>query len=256
MRSLVIISILSTVMFGCYSQNKFVESEQRFGAWVMPTHQIGDYIVYPRFECTKINDTFGSYYSLKGRIQVDIKVPKDGIDIDSKDDIQIESVCLKLNKYQTDTCIDLTKIAPTYEKAGYKQVKGARFAIDSLRLDSLSSIELTYDVFSHNDEMLYKYSYTDTLSPAQDVNGVVFVGEPSSPFCPMTTIAFDLQDTSNVILAVYNVYGECVDTVINEFLQPGHYDWEWDAEDIPSGIYFYKIETSYGSDTKKMVLMK
>ena len=43
---------------------------------------------------------------------------------------------------------------------------------------------------------------------------------------------------------------------VNELLKPGTYEIQWDASDLPSGIYYYRLETAYFRETKKMLLIK
>ncbi len=82
-----------------------------------------------------------------------------------------------------------------------------------------------------------------------------------NPFNPSTSIAFDLPRTSPVRLTVFNILGQVASTLIDEPLPPGNHEIEWQAvgdsgERLSSGIYFYRIETDFGSETKKMILLK
>ena len=77
-----------------------------------------------------------------------------------------------------------------------------------------------------------------------------------NPFNPTTNIEFALPQYSYVNLAVYNTLGELVETLISEELNAGTYNYDWTAEGLPSGIYFYSIIAGKYTDTKKLVLMK
>lgn len=77
-----------------------------------------------------------------------------------------------------------------------------------------------------------------------------------NPFNPSTTIQYALPDAGNVHLSVYNIMGEKVATLIDEYQQTGHHDVTWNAENYPSGIYFYKIEAGEYREVRKMILMK
>jgi len=59
-----------------------------------------------------------------------------------------------------------------------------------------------------------------------------------------------------VRLIVYDMLGREVTTLVNEGLQPGTYEVEWDGSNYPCGVYFYKFITNDYSETKKMVLIK
>jgi len=77
-----------------------------------------------------------------------------------------------------------------------------------------------------------------------------------NPFNPSTTIKFDLPKTSKVILKIYNIIGEEVENLVSENLSAGSYSYKWDAFNLPSGVYLYRLETEVFVKTKKMILMK
>jgi len=82
-----------------------------------------------------------------------------------------------------------------------------------------------------------------------------------NPFNPQTKIKFDIpsnvkNQTSNVILVIYDQLGREVTTLVNEELKPGTYEADWDGSNFSSGVYFYKIISNEFTETRKMVLMK
>ncbi|MEA1980687.1 MAG: T9SS type A sorting domain-containing protein, partial [candidate division Zixibacteria bacterium] len=77
-----------------------------------------------------------------------------------------------------------------------------------------------------------------------------------NPFNPTTTIEFSLPKASNVKLVVYNVLGQKVSSLIDEFMSAGVHSVEFDGKNNPSGIYFYRLEHEKGAETKKMVMIK
>lgn len=77
-----------------------------------------------------------------------------------------------------------------------------------------------------------------------------------NPFNPVTRIRYDLPKTAFVKLAVYDVLGREIVVLVNEQLKPGIYEYEWDASNISSGVYFYKITASEFISVKKMILLK
>ena len=82
-----------------------------------------------------------------------------------------------------------------------------------------------------------------------------------NPFNPETKIRFDIPENfkfkfSNLKLVVYDILGKEIETLVNESLNPGTYEVNWNASQIPSGIYFYRLETDNFSETKKMLLIK
>jgi len=77
-----------------------------------------------------------------------------------------------------------------------------------------------------------------------------------NPFNPSTTIQFSIPVEGFVSLDVFNALGEKVSTLVSENLIAGTYKYEWKAEDLTSGIYFYRLSTESFNESKKLVLMK
>ncbi|HWA06161.1 MAG TPA: T9SS type A sorting domain-containing protein, partial [Ignavibacteria bacterium] len=79
-----------------------------------------------------------------------------------------------------------------------------------------------------------------------------------NPFNPVTKIKFDISGTSlaQTFLYVYDVLGHEIAVLVNQQLQPGSYEADWDASAYPSGVYYYKLESGDFTETKKMVLIK
>ena len=104
------------------------------------------------------------------------------------------------------------------------------------------------------------------------LTGIQNVSEPISnyelsqnypnPFNPATMIKFNIPEASNVTLKIYDVLGNEVSNIVNGQLDAGQYEYNYNAQDLSSGVYFYKIEAvpSNGEksfvQTKKMILMK
>ena len=57
-------------------------------------------------------------------------------------------------------------------------------------------------------------------------------------------------------IRVYDILGNETAVIVNGKLAPGSYKYEWDASAVPSGVYFYQIQSGNYSETKKMVLLK
>jgi len=77
-----------------------------------------------------------------------------------------------------------------------------------------------------------------------------------NPFNPKSNIKFQIAKSGEVKLVIFDVLGREVTTLVNEQLQPGTYEAEWDAVNYPSGVYFYILTTSDYSEKRKMVLVK
>lgn len=82
-----------------------------------------------------------------------------------------------------------------------------------------------------------------------------------NPFNPETTISFDMPKTGNARLDIYNVKGQIVKTLFNGTAPYGKTSLVWNgtdnnAQNVTSGIYFYRLSTDQNSETRKMMLMK
>jgi predicted GH43/DUF377 family glycosyl hydrolase len=77
-----------------------------------------------------------------------------------------------------------------------------------------------------------------------------------NPFNPATTINFQVPKTSDVDLSIYNVLGQKIVKLVSERLKAGAYQVTWDASEVASGVYYYKLVTKSFTDTKKMILLK
>jgi hypothetical protein len=109
-----------------------------------------------------------------------------------------------------------------------------------------------------------KLSYTD-VDDQENPSGLpkefaLFQNYPN-PFNPQTNIEYALPKGSQVNLVVYNILGQKIRTLVDEFQNAGMKKVMWDGKDqrgneIPSGIYFYKLKAENYSQTKKMVILK
>jgi len=98
-----------------------------------------------------------------------------------------------------------------------------------------------------------------------DVVGVEDVNIPTNfklfqnypnPFNPTTSIKYEVSSIANVKLAVYDILGREIETLVNEEKFPGEYEVKFNASNLPSGTYFYVLRAGNFSETKKMILMK
>jgi len=77
-----------------------------------------------------------------------------------------------------------------------------------------------------------------------------------NPFNPTTKINYQIPELSFVTLKVFDVLGNVIVTLLNDEKPAGNYEVEFGAINLPSGIYFYRLQTGSFVETKKMVLMK
>ncbi len=77
-----------------------------------------------------------------------------------------------------------------------------------------------------------------------------------NPFNPSTRIKFNISENANVKLRVFNILGQEVITLVNEFKNAGQHSVDFNAKELSSGVYIYKIEAGKFNSAKKMLLIK
>jgi len=77
-----------------------------------------------------------------------------------------------------------------------------------------------------------------------------------NPFNPTTTIEYSLPQSGDVSLIIYNLTGQEVTRLVSEVQQAGYHKVTWDASNLSSGIYFYRLQAGDFVQTRKMVLLK
>lgn len=135
--------------------------------------------------------------------------------------------------------------------------------------------ELMYDMVLLNNRYIYVTGYSMGTTSLNDYATVKYSQQvginqvssqtPSSyklyqnypnPFNPSTKIAFDLPKRDFVSLKLYDITGKEVKTLLNADMNIGKYEYELNASDLNSGVYFYTLITSGFKETKKMLLVK
>ena len=77
-----------------------------------------------------------------------------------------------------------------------------------------------------------------------------------NPFNSSTTISYTLPHSCDVTIDIYDILGRKVETLVNDEQPAGYHQVIWNADDAVSGIYFYRINASDYTETKKMMLLK
>ncbi|HSP88667.1 MAG TPA: T9SS type A sorting domain-containing protein [Ignavibacteriaceae bacterium] len=142
-------------------------------------------------------------------------------------------------------------------------------------------LSVNYDVLSlDNDNTTRNISLTEIIGatdvPIQDANifkgydetiylrksipdqedKILLLQNYPNPFNPATTIQFNLPEDSFTKLEIFNSIGERVSILIEDFLPAGINKFKWNAEGLPTGIYFYSLSTNNYVEMKKLLLMK
>jgi hypothetical protein len=132
-------------------------------------------------------------------------------------------------------------------------------------IDNISDIQatsLSYRLKQIDYYGSYEYSKVVEVSNPAPTDYDLRQNYPN-PFNPVTTISYSLPVKSQVELVIYNTLGESVMQLVNGEKEAGNYEVSFSATNLPSGIYFYRLQVypangGAGSfvETKKMVLMK
>ncbi len=123
-------------------------------------------------------------------------------------------------------------------------------------------IELIYNKFSGNWD--YSEKITRNYAGAVDVESdelnipetFTLSQNYPNPFNPTTRINYAITKQTNVSLIVYDALGRAVSNLLNRVQPQGNYEVEFNASNLTSGIYFYRIQAGSFVQTKKMILMK
>ena len=104
-------------------------------------------------------------------------------------------------------------------------------------------------------ESLTGLTSVDEYIPEMPVQFTLLQNYPN-PFNPSTQISFSLVKSEYTTLVVYNTIGQEVSRLVNEELSSGTYKVNFNAKDLPSGIYLYRLNSGSFTQTKKMMLIK
>lgn len=132
---------------------------------------------------------------------------------------------------------------------------------------------INFWLFSGNapeDLSVLEVIITDVFQPLRQTNGngnekvplpqtVILYQNYPNPFNAGTIIPYQIADTGGVIpvdLSVYNIRGQKIITLVNTLQSAGNYQAEWDAENFPGSIYYYRLKTPHGTKTRKMILLR
>ncbi|HEX2786798.1 MAG TPA: S8 family serine peptidase [Ignavibacteria bacterium] len=104
--------------------------------------------------------------------------------------------------------------------------------------------------------------YVDQINPTniEDPNAIPTVYELKqnfpNPFNPVTKINFSIPKQGFVSMKVYDITGRLIASLVNEMKSPGYYSVDFNATNLASGVYFYRLESKEFIDVKRMMLIK
>ena len=137
--------------------------------------------------------------------------------------------------------------AGTYDVTATLAGYGSETIEDVVVVEGSATTGIDFTLFTGSGEIIIPATRLDNNYP--------------NPFNPITNIDFSIKETGNVIIEVYNLKGQLVNTLINEIKEMGDHTAIWNGTDnagkpVSSGVYFYKMKTDNYTATKKMILMK
>ncbi len=117
---------------------------------------------------------------------------------------------------------------------------------------------ITFKFYSRANDLIDTYTLLNNLSGVEPlpINTFILNQNFPNPFNPSTKIRFQIRENSFVKLIMYDVFGNEVSTIVNENRPAGIYEEDFNASNLPSGIYMYTLTVGNYSDSKKMVLLK
>lgn len=135
------------------------------------------------------------------------------------------------------------------------------WAPEWISVPSLGSPWENVTLFDFSGELLSSISVFDSIasgipsSSNMDYSYKLYQNYPN-PFNPKTTISFSIPEQSFVTLKIFDVLGNSVARLINEEKPAGNFKIEFNGDNLPSGVYFYRIQSGNFTETKKLILLK
>ena len=110
----------------------------------------------------------------------------------------------------------------------------------------------------HIDEVWYNETPTGmSISDDTPIASSYELGQNyPNPFNPITHIRFNIPETGNTKLTVFNIMGETVANLVDGVVSAGGHTVSWNAANMPTGVYFYRMESGNFSQTRKLLLVK
>jgi photosystem II stability/assembly factor-like uncharacterized protein len=126
-------------------------------------------------------------------------------------------------------------------------------SISCVKVDPLNYIWAT-----GNHDYVVKYSVPVGIKTVSEIIPEKFelMQNYPNPFNSITNIKFKVASLKFIKLILHDLSGREIKTLVNKEFQPGTYNLQFDAGDLPSGIYFYQLKTENYTETKKLILLK
>ncbi len=132
----------------------------------------------------------------------------------------------------------------------------AKIAYLTFGLEQISSVEIKTNIL---DAVINWFDTPTGLENkgAQNIQSEYLLDQNyPNPFNPSTTISYSIKEKGMVELKIFNVLGEELKTLVDEYKFPGQYKITFNASEFNSGVYFYSLKVNDFNSTKKMVVIK
>jgi hypothetical protein len=173
---------------------------------------------------------------------------------------------IKLNN-TNDKLIDNILITP-YKIPSWVKVNEEFISLEKIEPGTSEDVIITFDVTSEapinsEEDLVFEIQSKDGKALYKSISINIILPDKyelaqnyPNPFNPTTRIKYAVQKDGFVNLSVYNILGEKVADVVNEIQKAGVYEVTFDASNLSSGMYIYRIKVNNFEDVKKMMIMK
>lgn len=150
------------------------------------------------------------------------------------------------------------------EKSGQYGVILCRVSVTGQSFEILSNLIAVDPTFSNNynySQLNPMYRKTSSITAVRETGSArpsefeLYQNYPN-PFNPTTIIEFSLPHNEHVTLSLYNEAGQLVERIVDQTLQSGKYHIRFDAHQLPSGVYLYRLMTPRFQQARKMLLVR
>lgn len=149
------------------------------------------------------------------------------------------------------------KITGEFERVGFVEGKGTTTEAQNYLFRDKDLLSGNYTYRLKQTDFDGSFAYSDEVEIEISQPNVFYLGQNyPNPFNPSTNIKYSIPADGNVTLKMYDILGEEVSTLVNEYQQAGTFDVVFDGSNLSSGVYYYQLTSGEITSTKKMMLTK
>lgn len=149
------------------------------------------------------------------------------------------------------------KITGEFERVGFVEGKGTTTESQNYLFRDKDLLSGNYTYRLKQTDFDGSFAYSDEVEIEISQPNVFYLGQNyPNPFNPSTNIKYSIPADGNVTLKMYDILGEEVSTLVNEYQQAGTFDVVFDGSNLSSGVYYYQLTSGELTSTKKMMLTK